>query len=209
MFRGRFIGTGMLRAVPQCPDQSVFASERFYRPGTLPPRYYVYGAGPVDGPSHPIHRRGACPAPPHSRAVWRWPVVWWWVKPQSVPSRRKKPSGAQRDALARTIKILGGAPPRPSKRRRPKGITAQRQNRQLQLYRDLAWLGWPYKPGLYSYLATNLPDPVWRAGEKLRPRKCPEAYKAYRGVGHQSLRHRSLRREIAVVHSQIWGGRSK
>jgi hypothetical protein len=45
---------------------------------------------------------------------------------------------------------------------RPRGVSEQRQELQLQLHRDLAQLGYPYKPDLYSFLVKNLPDPDWR-----------------------------------------------
>ena len=122
----------------------------------------------------------------------------WFIRARKKLSR-KKPSGAHRDALARAINNNWPTSPiRPGTVGRPKGVSEQRQERQLQLHRDLAWLGLPYKPDLYSYLAKKLQDPNWRAGAELKPRKCPKAYK--------DLSHRTLRREIAAVHPRVCGG---
>ena len=120
----------------------------------------------------------------------------WFIRARKKLSR-KKPSGAHRDALARAINNNWPTSPiRSGTVGRPKGLSEQRQELQLQLHRDLTWLGLPYKP--YSYLAENLQDHDWRAGKALRPRKCPKAYK--------DLSQRTLRREIATVHRLVWGG---
>jgi integrase len=77
-----------------------------------------------------------------------------------VPTMGKsqKLSGAQQRKKARTRKILGVR----GKRGRPEGETDRHRELQKQIHQDLAWLGLPYKPDLYSYLVKKLPEPGWR-----------------------------------------------
>jgi hypothetical protein len=105
----------------------------------------------------------------------------------------KKPSRARGRRLARDGAV------RPASGR-PKGVSRQRQELQLQLHRDLAWLGLPYKQNLYSFLVERLRDPDWRKEYGLTPPECPRAY-------GKSERH--FRREIAFVHKEIWGNKGK
>jgi hypothetical protein len=88
-------------------------------------------------------------------------------------------------------------------RGRPKGETERRQQLQQQIHTDLAWLGCPYKPDLYSFLVKNLPDPEWRTEYQLTPPECPEVYN--KSIGKR-IGERYFRREIAFVHRKIWGG---
>jgi hypothetical protein len=94
------------------------------------------------------------------------------------------------------------------KRGRPKGETKRHQELQNQIYRDLAQLGLPYGPNLYTYLTKNLPDPKFRAQYQLavadfdaghfrETDECPQAYKI--------IGERHFRREIASVHRKIRG----
>jgi hypothetical protein len=109
----------------------------------------------------------------------------------------KKKSGAQQRKRARTRKILGVR----GKRGRPEGETDRHRELQKQIHEDLAWLGLPYKPDLYSYLVKKLPEPGWRTEHQLTPPECPEAY--------ERIGERHFRREITFVHEKIWGKKSK
>lgn len=87
-------------------------------------------------------------------------------------------------------------------KRKPTGKTERHRELQAQIHMDLAWLGLPYKPDLYSFLWKNLRDPQWRKEYQLTPPECPAAYK--------TIHKRHFRRETAFVHWQIWGkGRKK
>jgi hypothetical protein len=104
-----------------------------------------------------------------------------------------KLSGARQRVKARTRKILGVR----GKRGRPRGETLLRRELQKQIHEDLAWLGLPYKPDLYSYLVKKLLESGWRTEQQLKPPECPEAY--------ERIGKRHFRREIAIVHERIWG----
>ena len=128
----------------------------------------------------------------------------WFIRARKKPSR-KKPSGAHRDALARAKNNNWPTSPiQPGTVGRPKGVSERRQKLRLQLHRDLAWLGLPYKPDLYSFLAENLKDPDWRAQYEWPPGCPPGCPKVYRTI---DTRH--FRREIAFVHQIIWGKKGK
>jgi hypothetical protein len=115
----------------------------------------------------------------------------------------KKKSGAR----VRAWKLLNDNPASVfhgilrGKRGRLKGETEKRRELRKQIHGDLAWLGLPYKPDLFSYLARNLPNPKWRTEYLLRPPECPKVYKTILG--------RHFRREIALVHNKIWGKKSR
>jgi hypothetical protein len=116
----------------------------------------------------------------------------------------KKLSGVQRARLepirhAMKASSVFSRPVR--KRGRPKGETERHQELQKQIHMDLAWLGCPYKPDLYSFLVKNLLDLDWRKEYELTPPECPKVYKR--------IGERHFRREIAFVHQEIWGKKSK
>jgi len=117
---------------------------------------------------------------------------------------RKKLSGYRRELLAPITRAMKASPVFSRlvpKRGRPKGETERHRELQKQIHMDLAWLGCPYKPDLYSFLVKNLLDPDWRKEYQLTPPECPKAY--------QRIHERHFRREIAFVHREIWGKNSK
>jgi hypothetical protein len=100
---------------------------------------------------------------------------------------RKRLSGAQRRAFARTIEsgwLRGLVQPGPGKAGRPKGSTARIENRLEQLQKDLAWIGRPDMSALaLAKMLQNKPE--------------------YRGT-YKGLSERVLRRDVAAVQRLIW-----
>ena len=123
-------------------------------------------------------------------------LVWYYW-----PMARKKLCGYQRKLLAPITRAMKDSPVFSRlvrKRGRPKGETERHREVQKQIHEDLAWLGVPYKPDLYSWLAEKLPDPEWRAEYVLPTPGCPKVYK--------TTGRRHFRREISFVHRKIWDG---